>query len=554
MFWHMSLRHSRRLQHILRTFARYGFPLLSHRIPLLERFRFLVPRDVLTRTPQENLRLALEALGPTFIKIGQMLSTRPDLLPEEYCQELRKLQDQAPPVSFDAIREVIEQEFQKPLDAVFSEFDPTPLASASIAQVHRARLPDGTAVAVKVQRPGVEAIILEDFAILEGLFRVADRLNFIPEGVPFHELLLEFRKSLLRELDFLTEAQNMRRFRENFAAFPGVTIPRVFPQYSTRRVLVSELVDGIPLSHIDQVSIDPEDRRLLAQRGVEAILKMIFEDGFFHADPHPGNVFFRLPEKDLVLLDFGTVGVIDRTTREHLVRMLFALLEKNTERVVEILEEAFLLSPLPSPLALRLDLSEVLERYVASNLQEIRLESVIQEFFYLARKYRLRFPAHFAILLRALVVAEGTGLLLDPTFNVFPYLESTLKRIILHTMRPERVAERLEEYLLDWKELLENLPHRLDRLLTHTLSGRIRFQAESHDLEGMNLRLERMSTRLALSVILGSLLIGSSLIYTNYPYSRILGILGILGFAIAAFLGITLVIEMLQASPPSRRQ
>lgn len=540
----MMLRHSRRLRQILRTFARYGLPLLSRRIPLFERFRFLVPRETLTRPPQENLRLALEELGPTFIKIGQILSTRLDLLPEEYCRELRKLQDQAPPVDSASIRKVIEDEYKRPLEDVFPFFDPKPLASASIAQVHRARLPDGTEVAVKVQKPGIAETILEDLAILEGLFRFADRLNFL-ESVPTHELLLEFRKYLLRELDFLAEAQNMRRFRENFADFPGITIPRVFSEYSTRRILVSELMEGVPLSHLDLASIGGEDRRYLAEKGVAAILKMIFEDGFFHADPHPGNILFRPLKKDLVLLDFGTVGVIDRTTREHMVRMLFALLEKNTERFVEILEEEFLLSPLSSPLAFRLDVSEVIERYVASDLREIRLESVVQELFYLARKHRLRFPAHFSVLLRALVVAEGTGLLLDPTFNVFPHLEETLRRIILRSMRPERLAERLEEYALDWKEFLENLPHRLDRLLAHTISGKIRFQAESHDLEGMNRRIERMSTRLALSVILGSLLIGSSLIYTNYPYSRILGVLGILGFAIAAFLGITLVIEML---------
>lgn len=545
MLRYLSLRHGRRLRHILRTFARYGLPLLSRRVPLFERLHFLIPREILTRPPQENLRLALEELGPTFIKIGQILSTRLDLLPEEYCQELRKLQDQAPPVDFPSIQKVIEDEFKRPLRDIFPSFDPTPLASASIAQVHRARLPDGTEVAVKVQKPGVEEIILEDLAILEGLLRVVDRLNVLEEGLLREELFLEFRKHLLRELDFLTEAQNMRRFRENFRNFPGITIPRVFLHYSTRRVLVSELVEGLPLSHPGIASLSREERQYFARRGVEAILKMVFEDGFFHADPHPGNIFLRLPEKDLVLLDFGTVGVIDRTTRDHMVRMLFALLEKDTERVVEILEEEFLLSPPPSPLALRLDLSEVLERYVASDLREIRFESVVQEFFYLARKYRLRFPPHFSLLLRALVVAEGTGLLLDPTFNVFPHLEETLKRIFTHSVRPERILERLEEYSLDWKEFLEHLPHRLDRLLTHTISGRIRLQAESRDLEGMNRRIERMSTRLALSVILGSLLIGSSLIYTNYPYSRVLGILGILGFAIAAFLGITLVIEML---------
>ena len=545
MFSRLPFRHTRRLRRILTTFSRYGFPLLSKRFPLLDRLSPLVSREALKHPPQENLRRIFEELGPTFIKIGQILSTRFDLLPEEYCRELRKLQDQAPPVEFPDIRRVLEEEFRAPLEKVFRFFDPEPLASASIAQVHRAELPDGTRVAVKVQKPKTEQTILEDLEILESLLHLADRMHVLEEGIPVEELFLEFRKHLLREIDFLAEAQNMRRFRENFAHFPGVTIPRVFPSYCTRRVLVSELIEGIPLTHLDTVALQEEDRKAFAERGVEAILKMIFEDGFFHADPHPGNILLRLPERDLVFLDFGTVGVVDRKTRETMARLLLALLEKDTERVVELLEEEFLLAPLPSPLALRLDLSEVLERYIALNLKEIRLESVVHEFFYLARKHRLRFPSHLAILLRALVVAEGTGLLLDPTFNVFPQLEGALRRFFLESMHPEEVLRRLEEYVLDWKELLENLPHRLDQLLTHALSGRIRLQAESQDFREMNRRLERMSTRLSLSVILGSLLVGSSLIYTNYPYSRVLGILGILGFAAAAFLGALLVAEML---------
>ena len=539
-----SLRHTRRLRQILRTFSRYGFPLLSRRIPLLERMNFLVSREVLSRPPQENLRRVFEELGPTFIKIGQILSTRLDLLPKEYCQELRKLQDQAPPLDFPVIREVVEKEFQRPLEEIFSFFDPHPLASASIAQVHRALLPGGTYVAVKVQKPDVEKTILEDLEIFEVFLRFADRFVFFHEGVSVEELFLEFRKHLLREIDFLSEAQNMRRFRENFAHFEGITIPQVFSAYCTRRVLTSELIEGVPLSKLDVSSLSSEDRKALARQGVEAILKMVLEDGFFHADPHPGNIIVCEGGR-LALLDFGNVGVIDRKTLKTMVRMLFALLEKDTERVVEILEEEFLLSPPSSPLALRLDLSEVLERYISSDLREIRLESVVHEFFYLARKYRLRFPSHFSTLLRALVVAEGTGLLVDPTFNVFPHLEEALKKTFTQSLRPEHFTERLEEYFLDWKELFEALPHGLEKLLNQALSGRIRLQAESEDLREMSKRLERMSTRLSLSVILGCLLIGSSLIYTNYPYSRILGIFGILGFGIAAFLGISLVIEML---------
>ena len=421
-----------------------------------------------------------------------------------------------------------------------------PLASASIAQVHRAILKDGNKVAVKVQKPGVEEKVISDLEILFYLANLADRTtSFAP--LTFSEMVTEFQKSLMREIDFLYEAVNARRFRENFSDFEGVYIPRVFDEYTTTRVLTLELIEGLNLSQMAEKGELEIDGPLLARRGAEAVLKMIFEDGFFHADPHPGNIMIREETGELVFLDFGIVGTVDERTRENMVRMLLAILRKDIERVVDILESEFLLSPVESPLALRVDLHEILERYVTANLKEMNISSLVNDFFYLLRKHNLRFPPHLSSLMRALMVVEGTGMMLDPHFTVVPYLEKSLERVFAQRLRWERLSYKVSDYLFDWRKLLVDFPDKAQGLLEDASRGRVRFQLESEDLRSLNRRLDRVSNRLSLSVILGSLLIGSSLIYISSPRPGAMGILGILGFGIAAVLGIFLVIEMLRS-------
>lgn len=538
------VRNLRRLRQILRTFTRYGFAFLFYRLPFWERWRGWTLKEVRKRPPQENLRFALEELGTTFIKIGQILSTRLDLLPEEYCQELRKLQDQTPPVDFSAIQAVIEEELQKPLEAVFESFDPIPLASASIAQVHRARLRDGTSVAVKVQKPGVEEMVNADLEILAYLAQFLDRFSPAGEPVKASELVAEFRKYLLREIDFLHEASNAQKLHRNFADFPGVRIPKTFDTHSTRRVLIMELVEGIRLSQKEHLP-PTVDRRQLAENGVRAILKMIFEDGFYHADPHPGNLMVIPETQELVFLDFGMVGVVDEKTRRNMLFILAAILKKDVERIMEILEEEFFLTPLSSPLPFRLDLAEILERYVFVDLQEMKLQNFFIDFFSLMRKYRLRFPSSFSLLLRALSVAEGTGLYLDPHFTLVPHLEEFLGKTFARYFSFEELSQKVTDYALEWRRLLEELPRRSRELLTQISKGKVRLHWESEELKELNRRLEQVTNRLSLSIILGSLLIGSSLVYINYPHSRPFSLLGILGYGIAAFLGVVLVLEIL---------
>lgn len=538
------VRNLKRLRQILRTFTRYGFAFLFYRLPFWERWGGRALRETRQRPPQENLRRALEELGTTFIKVGQILSTRLDLLPEEYCRELRKLQDQAPPVGFESVRAVIEKELKKPLEEIFESFDEVPLASASIAQVHRAKLRDGPQVAVKVQKEGVEEMVNSDLEILTYLAQFMDRLSPSGEPVRASEMVAEFKKYLLREIDFLYEASNAQKFHHNFAQFQGVRIPRIFPAYSTKKVLTMELMEGIRLSQRENIPHDI-DRAHLAETGVRAIFKMIFEDGFYHADPHPGNLLVLPDTQELVFLDFGMVGVVDEKTRENMLAILSAILKKDVERVMELLEEEFLLTPLSSPLHFRLDLAELLERYVFVDLQEINLQSLFTDFFYLLRRYHLRFPSHFSLLLRALAVAEGTGLYLDPQFTVVPHLEAFLEKTFAQYFGWEELSHKITDYALEWRRLLEEFPRRSREFLVQASKGKIRLHWESEELKELNRRLEQATNRLALSVILGSLLIGSSLVYINYPHLRFLSILGILGYGIAAFLGVILVVEIL---------
>ncbi len=539
----------KRFREIVGVFSKYGFSYLFSRVRFLERIgvRFL-RREIVENPPWVNLRLAFEELGTTFIKAGQILSSRVDLLPPEYCQELKKLQDEAPTVPFEEIREIVEEELGVSLGDIFSEFDPHPLASASIAQVHRAVLKKGgEKVAVKVQKPGVKEMVMADLEILSYLARFGEHLHGMVESIAFSELVAEFRKGLLREIDFTFEAVNARKMRDNFLDFEGVYIPRVFSELTTSRVMVMELIEGVPLSKmLKEGSLNAETGGMLAEIGAKAIFKMIFEDGFFHGDPHPGNLMFRKETRELVYLDFGMVGAIDGETRRNIVLLLQAALEKNAARMIRLLEEEFMESPIESSLSLRFELNEILEHYIAANLREINLKSFFFDFFHLLRKYQLRFPASLVSLLRALVVAEGTGRELDPDFSLVPYLSEYLKKVLVRWISPERIKRDLLDYLLEWDSLLRNFPENTREIFSQLSSGKFTLRLKSKEIEETNRRLETISTRLSLSIVLGSLLIGSSLVYINFPKVRFLSVLGILGYAVAALLGIVLIFEMLR--------
>ena len=538
------IRNIRRFREIVRVFSRYGFNVFFRGLHIFDRLPWSTRKKTRYNPPQVNFRMALEELGTTYIKLGQILSSRIDLLPEEYCQELKKLRDDAPPVEFSQIREVMEKELKKSLEEIFTEIDSVPLASASIAQVHRGTLHDGRQVAVKVQKPRVDDEVHSDLEILGYLTNLASRLHIFPENVSLQEVYLEFKKILLREIDFIFEAINARKFKDNFAGFEGVYIPTIYHEYTTHRVLVMELIEGERPTKISGQTLERLQGHSLAVRGIEAVLKMVFEDGFFHADPHPGNVMIREKTGDLVFLDFGMVGAIDRETRENMIRMLLAALEKDSSRMVGILEEEFLLSPLKSPVTLRIDLNEVLERYITADLSELNLRSLVNDFFYILQKHRLRFPANLSAMLRALVVAEGTGVELDPKFTVAPHLARFLRQAIMKSFSFENISRRTLNYTLDWRKLAEEFPEKTYDIMKQLASGRFNVNFESRDIDNLNKKLETVSSRIALSVILGSLLIGSSLIYSSFPGLRPLGFLGITGYVIAAIMGITLVIEL----------
>ena len=545
VFRHPMYRNFKRFREILRVINKYGFSL--RRLVFFERWAFPpVSKQIMINPPQVNLRMALEELGTTFIKIGQILSTRIDLLSEDYCRELKKLQDETTPVDFEEIRIVIEQELKTKIEDLFLEIDPVPLASASIAQVHRAVLKSGEKVAVKVQKPNVENKVNADLEILTYLAGFSDRLKIFSEGISFSELVAEFKKNLMREIDFLYESINAIKFRENFKEQEGIYIPKVFPTYSTRKVLVMELIEGTRLTRINDCHIEGLDCQLLAERGALAVLKMIFEDGFFHADPHPGNIMVKEPDGELVFLDFGMVGAIDSETRESIVKILLAALQKDASRMVSYIEEEILIAQVKSTVELRLDLNEILERYITADLKEMNLKNLVTDFFYILRKHELRFPASFTSILRALVVAEGTGMLLNPHFTITPYLEKILRRVFGRAMDFDNVSKRAFNYLLDWKKLIEEFPDKSYEILTKLAAGRFSVKFENKELEEISRKIDSVSNRVSLSIILAALLIGSSLIYTNYQYLKSLSILGIMGYIIAAFLGIALIFEMLR--------
>ena len=371
-------------------------------------------------TRPEHLRLALEDLGVTAVKLGQVLSTRPDLVPSDLAAELSRLQDHAPLVPFEAVRAVVEAELGEPLDALFADFDPEPLAAASIGQVHAATLPDGTAVVVKVQRPGVEAQAEADLVLLGDLARAAASRTSWGRDYDVQGWVREFGFTLRAELDYAAEARHAEQVRRDFADEPMLHVPAVFAERSARRVLTMERLDGIKVDDAEALDAAEVDRRELARTATRVMLAMVLHNGFYHADPHPGNVLV-LPGGRIGLLDFGMVGALDAATRQALLRIVLALAAEDTDRLVDELTALGVTGDAVARGPLKQDLERLRRRYATRPLKEIAAAEAFQEIMDVARRHRLRLPAELVQLAKVTAMAEGTALQLDPDFEILAF-------------------------------------------------------------------------------------------------------------------------------------
>ncbi len=505
--------------------------------------------QLLVLNEAERLRLALEELGPTFVKFGQILSTRHDLIPEEYTKELSKLQDRVPPFEYPEAKKAIENELGKKLDEVFSEFDPAPIASASIGQVYRARLVEGDEVAVKVMRPGVEELIETDLFILMGTARFVQKhikasKFFNPVG-----FIEEFSRVLRQEIYYTHEAQNAAKFYSNFAGSTTVRIPKVFWKYTTKRILTQEFVEGVKISDIGKLDEAGLDRKDISIKFANAYLKMIFEDGFYHADPHPGNI---LVSKDgvIIFIDFGMAGYVDTLLRENLVNLMIATLTDDIELLIENLGEIGLIGDAggESP-TLRINLEEFINKYYTLSTKFVDPTAFLQDLIDVLIKSGGRIPTNIMLLSKTLIIRDEISRRLDPEHNFSELVEPYVKRIVAERTKVSYKLKEAEKSVRDFVRLGRVLPRKVIHILTKAEKGTLKLGLEHQGLEEFVEELDIVSKRLSFSMIIAALIVGSSLIIQTGMSPRFLGVplLGIFGFVVAGFLGLGLLFSIIRS-------
>lgn len=452
----------------------------------------------------ERVRAALEELGPTFIKLGQIASTRADLLPPEYVRELATLQDAAPPVPIAAVLAVIRDELGMDASEAFSRFDDLPLASASIGQAHAAEV-DGVEVVVKVRRPGVVESVLLDLEVLRELAAVASRASALAREHDVAGLVEEFSATLRAELDYVQEARNAERFAEQLAGAPDVHVPRVLWDRTTSRVLTLERVRGLKVNDVTALDAAGIDRRLLAVRCAQIVCSMVFEAGFFHADPHPGNLFVE-EDGSIGLIDFGMVGEIDDAVRERLVRVVVAVARRDGERAARALVELCGRDRPVDEDALRRSVARLIRRYAGRPLAEIPPAGVITEIIEILRSQRMHLPQELALLLKVLVMIDGLGRQLDPEFDLFAVLTPFARDLLARDLGPLAAARRLRDLMGDMVQLGVDAPEHLRRALALLEQGRVDVHVQVAELQPLVVRVERIGNRLVVGTVAAALI------------------------------------------------
>ena len=497
-----------RFSQISRILVRHGFGFVFDlRRDRLERRGF---QELFAPNFGVRMRRALDDLGPTFVKFGQLLSTRSDVMPEGVLTELQKLQDTVAPMPFDRVREIIEKELGKPVNEVFARLDPVVLGSASIGQVHRAVLHTGEAVAVKVQRPEARERVEADLELMREFAAFLDRRFGRRIFVDVPGLVAEFEGVIRRELNYATEAENARRFGINFAE-TAVTIPKIYLENTTSRVLTMEYLEGTRFHDIQPLSMVPSERRRVAVMGAEAIFKMAFVDGFFHGDPHPGNLILT-PGGNLALLDFGMVGFMSQGDIEALSRLFISVIQRDAAAALRGLEGLGVRYEPEVRADLIQDLRDFLFKYSGLTVGEVTLGQALSELISLVRRYRLQMPPVFPILTKALVTAEGISRSIDPTLNVFEIARPYARRLLNERLQPQALTRAGQERAMEYAGYLEDYPEQVRQLLTALEDGELEVQLRHQGLNELVGEVDVLANRLVFAVVTAALLIGSSMI------------------------------------------
>lgn len=550
-----SMRHLSRYQEILKVFVKYGFwdvvtkikigliPDLTKKVlPQIEKKELAI-----LGTPV-RLRMAFEELGTTFIKLGQMLSLRPDLIPPEIAQEFSKLQDDVAAEPFENIEPNLEKEYNGTLSTIFSEFDKIPIAAASMAQVYKAKLESGEIVAVKVLRSNLKQKIATDVDILSNLAQLLEK--HIPESKLYDPvgIVKEFNKTISKEQNLMLEGRNIDTFRRYAKHEPTLKIPIVYWDYCTKKILVIEFIDGIKISEIDAMDEKGIDRKEVAKNGAKTLLKQIFEYGFFHADPHPGNLFV-LPGNIIAPIDFGMMGRIDEEMKKNLLDVLRGLVDKDAYRITRVLLKIGLLEDQVNSRALERDILDFIDRYYGIPLNQLDAAIPLNEFMELIREYQIKLPADLVMMGKALVISEATGVKLYPEFNLFELLIPYARSAFFDSLNPLNQYKNILHIIEQSSDLLKGLPEDLQYLLFKLKNDNIKINLEHQGLDNLTKEMDRSSNRISFALVIAAIIIASSLVIQidkgpmlfDYP------VFGLMGYILASVLGIWLLIGILKS-------
>ncbi|MFO7605249.1 MAG: AarF/UbiB family protein [Desulfurivibrionaceae bacterium] len=543
-----GIAHLGRFKDIVAILIKYGFDDVADRLRFPgKRFSKRVEAIPQGKKSWARFRRTLEELGPTFVKLGQILSLRADILPVDLINEMEKLQDDVPADPFAEISSQVSKALNQPLEKVFSSFDEQPLAAASLAHVHRAVLRNsGKTVAVKVRRPGIQKIIEQDLHILEILAPYLNEHLEISETFDLVKLVEELRRAIIRELDFSREAQNMRIVAGNFVDDETVFIPGIYEEYCSESMITMDLAEGLKLKDLEPESF--ERKRELARKGMKITLQQILADGFFHADPHPGN--FLILENDVIcLLDWGIVGILSTELRYNLADFIEAIVQKDAERTMDLLLDIVEERPAKiSERALQRDIQELIIAYHSVPIGKIQFEQLLTEINSLFRRHHMKLPGDMTLMFKALITAEGAARNIFPELDIIAETRPYIEHLSRERYNPFTVWKRLKRQLLQLSPFHGNLPRKIIQIIEKIEKGELNIRFHHENLDKLHRSIEASSHRLSFSIITSALIIGSSMIITTGVKPFLFGypMIGIIGYLISAILGLGLIWDIIR--------
>ncbi|MDD5067114.1 MAG: AarF/UbiB family protein [bacterium] len=546
-------RNIKRLTNILQILIKYGFGFiidkshLERYVPFAKLYK-KTNRNIFDLSPEIRIRKIFEDLGPTFIKLGQILSTRSDLIPVSYCKEFEKLQDNTPSLDFSLMRQILEKEWPHPVPEVFQSIDPVPVGSASISQIHQACLVSGEHVVIKILKPGVIETIQTDFEILQYLARMSEK--YLKENLVIdpRAIIHELRKSILKETNFLYEMKNIRRFARNLVKDKDIYVPKVYTEFCSRKVLILEQLKGYKITDIAALEKKKWNKKHIAHNLANSLFRQIFSYRLFHGDPHPGNILI-LTENKIAFIDFGLLGRLDELSKNVLIKLLQAFLNRDTTTFTFFVKKLVIFQSQQDEMDFQNDLGDLIDQYYSATLSEIPVRDVLMEIFDIMTRYRIKIPTNLFLLIRALIHLESIVQQIDPDFPLVEKIKPFVRSLLAEEFSVFEVFRKMKRFIFSFQGLLELLPSRVDDIIDKMERGQLKIRFELMEIHTFIDNLHRIVNRLVYSIISASLIVGSFFILHTDVKPQLAGypLFSLAGFLLAFFLLLLLFADIFRS-------